>query len=90
MKVFPERETVWSWLSSTAALVGKVFELPVAEASSTSQSYLRTQKKTATKDLPRTTTTASMGFVDDSKVVVTGVDEDDLVPDLKLVDDTLN
>ena len=31
MKVIPERETLWAWLSKSVTVLGKVFEMPLNE-----------------------------------------------------------
>jgi hypothetical protein len=89
MKVLPERETLWSWLTSSAALVWTAFELPVEESRAPNPPTPPTPRKleqlnhhdSALEETTRLTGTTSKGME---------ILKDDVLPDLQLVDDSLN
>jgi len=73
MKVIPERETLWVWLSKSATVLGKVFEMPVDDKNTVPPSSNHKSKgRQKQKDLLHT---------DDS------THSDGPVPGLELIDD---
>ena len=86
MKVLPERETLWSWLSSSAALMWKVFELPV-ESSSPATAHAASPEPPSRHAADALEEAIRLAGNSKNKEMMT---EEDLVPDLMLVNDTLN
>jgi hypothetical protein len=74
MKVIPERETLWAWLSKSVAVLGKVFEMPLNEKNYVAGSAK--PKPAAAKDKH------DLLIADDSTH-----SEEGLVPGLELIDD---